>query len=65
MILIRPLLQANAERSHQFHVVIFFIFLVSNIGGALSPLGNPPLFFGFLHGVDFFWPLRSLWPAVC
>jgi Na+/H+ antiporter NhaD/arsenite permease-like protein len=63
MILIRPLLQANAHRPHQVHVVIFVIFLVANIGGALSPLGNPPLFFGFLHGVDFFWPLRHLWPA--
>jgi Na+/H+ antiporter NhaD/arsenite permease-like protein len=62
MILIRPLLQANAGRRHQAHVIIFVIFLVSNIGGVLSPLGNPPLFFGFLHGVDFFWPLRSLWP---
>ncbi len=61
MILIRPLLQANAGRRHQVHIIIFIIFLVSNIGGVLSPLGNPPLFFGFLHGVDFFWPLRSLW----
>ena len=48
----------------KFHVVIFIIFLVANIGGVLSPLGNPPLFFGFLRGVDFFWPLRSLWPAM-
>lgn len=63
MILIRPLLQANAGRAQRTHVVIFFIFLVSNIGGALSPLGDPPLFFGFLRGVDFFWPLRNLWPA--
>ncbi len=62
MILIRPLLQANAKRPRQVHVVIFFIFLVSNIGGVLSPLGDPPLFFGFLRGVDFFWPLRMLWP---
>lgn len=61
MILIRPLLQANGKRRRQAHVMIFLIFLVSNIGGALSPLGNPPLFFGFLHGVDFFWPLRNLW----
>jgi Na+/H+ antiporter NhaD/arsenite permease-like protein len=61
MILIRPLLQANAGRRHQVHVMIFVIFLVSNIGGVLTPLGNPPLFFGFLHGVDFFWPLRALW----
>ncbi|HLH12798.1 MAG TPA: sodium:proton antiporter [Methylovirgula sp.] len=62
MILVRPLLQANAGRRHQVHVMIFVIFLVSNIGGALSPLGNPPLFFGFLSGVDFFWPLLHLWP---
>jgi Na+/H+ antiporter NhaD/arsenite permease-like protein len=61
MILIRPLLRANAGRKQRTHVVIFFIFLVSNIGGALSPLGDPPLFFGFLRGVDFFWPLRNLW----
>jgi Na+/H+ antiporter NhaD/arsenite permease-like protein len=64
MILIRPVLQANAKRKHQVHVVIFFIFLVSNIGGVLSPLGDPPLFFGFLRGVDFFWPLQRLWPQM-
>jgi Na+/H+ antiporter NhaD/arsenite permease-like protein len=62
LIFIRPILQANAKRKHQAHVVIFFIFLVSNIGGILTPLGNPPLFFGFLRGVSFFWPLRTLWP---
>ena len=62
MILIRPLLQANAKRHYKAHVIIFFIFLVANIGGVLTPLGNPPLFFGFLSGVDFFWPLRTLWP---
>ncbi len=62
MVLIRPLLQANATRQHKVHLVIFFIFLVANIGGALSPLGDPPLFLGFLRGVDFFWPLRHLWP---
>src|SRR5213594_2780765 len=55
MILIRPLIRANAPRLHNGHVVVFFIFLVANIGGALSPLGDPPLFVGFLHGVDFFW----------
>lgn len=55
MILIRPILRANARRPFNIHVVIFFIFLVSNIGGALSPLGDPPLFIGFLRGVDFFW----------
>ena len=61
MILIRPLLRANAARAHNVHVVVFFIFLVGNIGGALSPLGDPPLFIGFLNGVDFFWPLQQLW----
>ena len=61
MILIRPLLRANAARLHNVHVVVFFIFLVANIGGALSPLGDPPLFIGFLRGVDFFWTTRTLW----
>jgi Na+/H+ antiporter NhaD/arsenite permease-like protein len=61
MILIRPLLRANAERRHNVHVVVFFIFLVANIGGALSPLGDPPLFVGFLRGVDFFWTAQDLW----
>jgi Na+/H+ antiporter NhaD/arsenite permease-like protein len=61
MILIRPLIRANAARLHNVHVVVFFIFLVANIGGALSPLGDPPLFVGFLHGVDFFWTTRRLW----
>jgi len=60
MILIRPLLRANAARLHNVHVVVFFIFLVANIGGALSPLGDPPLFVGFLRGVDFFWTTRHL-----
>jgi Na+/H+ antiporter NhaD/arsenite permease-like protein len=61
MILLRPLMRANATRLHNAHVVIFFIFLVGNIGGALTPLGDPPLFVGFLHGVDFFWPALNLW----
>src|SRR6476659_1139555 len=61
MILIRPLLRATSARLHNVHVVVFFIFLVANIGGALSPLGDPPLFVGFLHGVDFFWTMRHLW----
>ena len=55
MLLIRPLLRANAGRRHRVHTVIFFIFLVANIGGSLTPLGDPPLFLGFLHGVPFFW----------
>ena len=60
MILIRPLIRANDDRDHNVHVVIFFIFLVSNVGGALTPLGDPPLFVGFLRGVDFFWPVQYL-----
>lgn len=60
MILIRPLLRANAARIYRVHLVVFFIFLVSNIGGALTPLGDPPLFLGFLRGVDFFWTTRAL-----
>jgi Na+/H+ antiporter NhaD/arsenite permease-like protein len=61
MILVRPLLKANETRKHNVHVVVFFIVLVANIGGALSPLGDPPLFVGFLRGVDFFWPVQHLW----
>lgn len=61
MILIRPLLRANAERTHRVHLVVFFIILVGNVGGALTPLGDPPLFAGFLRGVDFFWPIQNLW----
>jgi len=61
MILIRPLIRANVARRHNTHVVIFFIILVANVGGALSPLGDPPLFVGFLQGVDFFWTTRHLW----
>jgi Na+/H+ antiporter NhaD/arsenite permease-like protein len=60
MLLIRPLVRANRGRRHNVHVVVFFIFLVSNIGGALSPLGDPPLFLGFLNGVHFFWPTTRL-----
>ena len=60
MLLIRPVLRANAKRVHKAHVVIFFIFLVSNIGGSLTPLGDPPLFLGFLHGVPFFWTFRLI-----
>jgi Na+/H+ antiporter NhaD/arsenite permease-like protein len=60
MLLIRPLLQTNRERTHVRHTVIFFIFLVSNIGGMLTPLGDPPLFLGYLQGVPFAWTF-SLW----
>ena len=61
MLLIRPLLATNQERKHKKHVVIFFIFLVANVGGCLTPLGDPPLFLGFLRGVPFEWTLK-LWP---
>jgi len=61
MLLIRPLLRANHHRKHNHHIPIFFIFIVSNCGGLLSPVGDPPLLLGFLSGVDFFWTLR-LWP---
>ena len=60
MILIRPLLRANAARLNSAHVVVFFTFLAANIGGSLAPIGNPPLFVGFLHGVDFFWTTQHL-----
>jgi Na+/H+ antiporter NhaD/arsenite permease-like protein len=60
MLLIRPLLQTNRERTHVSHTVVFFIFLVSNIGGMLTPLGDPPLFLGYLQGVPFTWTFR-LW----
>ena len=61
MILIRPLIRANAGRARNAHVVVFFIILVANIGGALTPLGDPPLFVGFLRGVSFFWTAQHLW----
>ncbi len=61
MIMIRPLLSAIEKRKNRVHVVVFFIILVANIGGALTPLGDPPLFVGFLHGVEFFWPMRNIW----
>jgi len=60
ILLIRPLVRANRIRKYKVHTIIFFIFLVSNIGGSLTPLGDPPLFLGFLHGVPFFWPLNIL-----
>ena len=56
MLLIRPVMCANEDRRFKVHTIVFFIFLVSNVGGALTPLGDPPLFLGFLKGVDFFWP---------
>jgi Na+/H+ antiporter NhaD/arsenite permease-like protein len=63
MLLIRPLLQTNRERRFVVHTVIFFIFLVSNIGGSLLPIGDPPLFLGYLRGVPFLWTLNlfTIW----
>jgi Na+/H+ antiporter NhaD/arsenite permease-like protein len=60
MVLIHPLLRANAHRVRKVHLVVFFIVLVSNAGGATSPLGDPPLYLGFFNGVPFFWPLLHL-----
>ena len=58
MLLIRPMIKANKWRKKQAHLMVFFIFLVANIGGSLTPLGDPPLFLGFLKGVSFFWTLH-------
>lgn len=60
MVLIRPVLRMNKYRISKIHIVVFFIFLVANIGGSLTPLGDPPLFLGFLHHVPFFWTLKLL-----
>jgi Na+/H+ antiporter NhaD/arsenite permease-like protein len=60
MVLIHPLLRANAHRRRKVHLVVFVIVLVANASGALTPLGNPPLYIGLLHGVPFFWPARHL-----
>ena len=62
MLMIRPLIRANDNRVHKAHLVVFFIFLVSNVGGSLTPLGDPPLFLGFLKGVDFFWTVHYIFP---
>lgn len=62
MVMIRPLLRANKNRENKVHLVCFFIFLVANIGGSLTPLGDPPLFLGFLHNVPFFWVTKALLP---
>ena len=62
MLMIRPLIRANDNRQHKAHLVVFFIFLVSNVGGSLTPLGDPPLFLGFLKGIDFFWTVRYIFP---
>ncbi|MCX6833006.1 MAG: sodium:proton antiporter [candidate division Zixibacteria bacterium] len=63
MLLIRPVIRANKARRYKVHTIVFFIFLVANIGGTLTPLGDPPLFLGFLRGVPFFWTLH-LWPQM-
>ncbi len=60
MLLIRFLLKTNSERHRKVHTVVFFIFIVANIGGTLLPIGDPPLFLGYLRGVNFFWTL-NLW----
>ena len=60
MLLVRPLLETNRERKHVAHTVVFFIFVVCNCGGLLLPLGDPPLFLGYLNGVDFLWTLIAV-----
>jgi len=62
MLMIRPLIRANDNRQNTAHVVVFFIFIVSNAGGSLTPLGDPPLFLGFLKGVEFFWTVKHIFP---
>ena len=62
ILMVRPLIRANDNRKHVAHVLVFFIFIVSNAGGSLTPLGDPPLFLGFLKGVDFFWTVKQLFP---
>lgn len=64
MLLIRPLIAANEGRRLKMHTFIFFIFIVANVGGCLTPLGDPPLFLGFLRGVDFFWTTVHLLPPL-
>jgi len=62
MLLIRPFLRTNQQRQHTAHLPVFFIFVVSNLGGALLPIGDPPLFLGYLKGVPFFWTLNLFLP---
>jgi len=64
MLMIRPVIRANAWRKKKVHVIVFFIFLVANIGGSLTPLGDPPLFLGFLKGVSFFWTTTHMLPLM-
>ncbi|MDR2766539.1 MAG: sodium:proton antiporter [Holosporaceae bacterium] len=63
-LLIRPFLRANSHRKYRVHLMVFFIFLVANIGGGVSPIGDPPLFIGFLKGIDFFWFIQHLYPVI-
>lgn len=65
MLMIRPMIRANAWREKKVHMVVFFIFLVANVGGSLTPLGDPPLFLGFLQGIDFFWTTTNLFWEMC
>ena len=60
MLLVRPLVETNRERRHVAHTIVFFIFIVCNCGGLLLPLGDPPLFLGYLAGVDFLWTLSAV-----
>ena len=62
MLMVRPLIRANDNRKHNAHVLVFFIFIVSNAGGSLTATGDPPLFLGFLKGVDFFWTVSHIFP---
>jgi Na+/H+ antiporter NhaD/arsenite permease-like protein len=62
MLMLRPLIRANDNRQHNAHVFVFFIFIVSNAAGSLTPLGDPPLFLGFLQGIEFFWTLTNIFP---
>lgn len=63
-LMIRPILRANSHRHYRVHLMVFFIFLVANIGGAFTPLGDPPLFVGFTNGIDFFWFVKHLYPYI-
>lgn len=63
-LMIRPMLRANSHRHYRVHLMVFFVFLVANIGGAFSPLGDPPLFVGFTNGIDFFWFAKHLYPYI-
>jgi Na+/H+ antiporter NhaD/arsenite permease-like protein len=62
VLLVRPLIRINRNRQHKVHIFIFFIFLASNIGGSLLPVGDPPLFLGYLYGVPFSWTFFNIWP---